>query len=708
MRKFGYVILCAAVIGAVNFVWAKGSSVPDVISRSGVIIDFTEGKPSWSIPSGMPIQDVVEVASELMEKYVQPHIEEGTVSKRDFYLLMFCIEAADVQAGKLRLWAEAEMGIAGKDIEQGIEDIELGGERYSPRGVRESLLSGCENSFDASRFESYCRAYNYKGKDNAFVDSDGIWKAINKGRDLEGKDSQEVLRSLDLDPDIYKACKQIEEMRPGFWGHVFNWNHWYWKERRWAWDSVEGTEMDVRDFVGRLEERTDYFDLIDSPKGFYQRTYMNLVRMGHLIECWRNSGWKSSFEMTDDDKRKVEKWREEVLKRSRDTLVYMEDTFVNYPLMCNLIEATSVNLHMNVLEAKEQEYKIYKEEKEMKAEKVRALRKYWLENSSKVGNLCSKYCRYSMSFMTRNEAEKYNILFMEAYATNRLALFWGDKEKTEEFLKYLSLGVGGLSGEIALGMLERNLELQKNVTVPEEIKEQLRKYDPMFDENEKSYVDAGLVRLSNDVGYNQVIDACCKLCEKRLLQEFCVYYFGDGLVGNWMNEVCLQFPQRWMYPSWSEEARQWGVPLNSEKIVGAVETCLSSERVVKKMELVLCAMLRIHSELKVMKEMFKKHCGGEENLQDAKEEMVDFIEEKSLPEEVEKKIEQSFGSIEKFVDAWFACLNVNFDDQEIDYELGVEKRSLDGIAGQLEREYLPFVKAIEEANRKWYKWIWPF
>ena len=654
---------CAAFVVAVNAVCAAGDSVPDMISRSGVAIDFSQQEPSLMIESGTSLQKVASVASDWVEKYVRPHVEEGTVSKRDFYLLAFSLEVADYQAEMLRRWAESEMGLTGIDLGGAIPDVWFADQKYSSETFRSKLMY-CESPIDVSQFESYCRAYNYKNREGAFVSPAGIQKALNEWREMERKGSQEI-QVLSADPDVYVAGKQIRDMKPGFWRSLVHWNPWYWKENRWAWDDIDKTDRNVRDLVDRLDKRKAYLNVFDSPEGFYQKAYMNLARTCHLVEVWRAGGWRSSVGMTDHGKYELEAWHEKICERSRGTLTHLEDTLVNYPLMCNLLESTSVCLHVNVLEADERNYhgprKNWKKET---AEKVRGLRSYWLANCKKVGDLCSEYSKYSMMFMTANEAMKYNFYLGQAYATNRLANIW---KKSEE-----------------------------------DVQGHLKNSPPLYDQKDEIAVKDGCVTLKRDVEYCQLADAYLALSKNELLKELVALTIlkdiesGNALVNDWMSDMKMRFlAQRWMYPSWSKEAQDLGTPMYSEEIVEQVEICQSAKRVVEKMQLVLRAVRCISPDVEPVERIFKEQCASEESLEGAKKKMLSFIKRKKLPNEFD---------LGGFVDQLFSILDVQFETENEGLQPPLPK-SMSEIADALAQDYIPRMKEIDSAKWRFGRWF---
>ena len=730
---------CVLVLVSLSVVLAFGEGrivqehVPDRISMSGVVIDFTQPKNPISIEEGASISDVASAASWIAAKYVRPSVETGTVSERDFFLLNFCLDVFDAQAAKLRRLAEREMGLAGNDVDEPLPDVEIKGRgsEYSSKGVRERI-SKCAEKSALEEFKAYCREYNYKDHGGVLADYNGIRNALEKERELMDKGKTHCIQNLSIDLEVYKARADIKSLEWNLsarklWGQValgsvvggvgiagctcvasmaiagFKagslagagagaaaggvgavpgvviggaagvavgagagiWMYYNTRSQG-SLKVVELTDGKVKELLGSIDDRFGYLKTITSSDGLYQKTYMDLVRMCELVENWKKCGWESSFKMTEDCKDKLERWCGKMRERSKNTLTLLEDAVVNYPLMCNLVEGTSVCLYLNVLDAERQK---------AKAKEINDLRRKWLANCPKFADLCSEYCTYSTAPMARNEAGKYNFYLKRSYATNRVETIALKSEK--------------------------------------EVQDYWKNHSPLFKSDEAGYVERGCVRAEDAMEYKRLVDAFRVLKTNKLLQELAVYSLGDDLKKNetvmkdWVSEVDNLISQRWLYPSWSKEART--PPPRSEEIVNTIELCCSTNRVGEQINLVLKAACLCKPELKPMMNVFgKKSFKSATDRNEVCKRLITYISWKKLSKETKAKIEKGFGSNEGFVEKSLDCLMLK-KDVKSSGEGAAERpesalpKDLSGVAEKLRADYLPLWKEIAEAKEPWWK-----
>ena len=655
--------------------------VPDQISDSGVTINFSsQGCGSLMVEDGKSIQEVAEVASDWIEKYVRPNVEAGTVTPRVFYVLNFCLEAFDVQAQKLRSEVTTRMDASGKLAEASqFLDVKL--ESLSFEGadslqMRQTLMQ-CHYE-PSSELESYCTEYNY-GKQGCLIrDYNAVQNLLDKWRELEEEYGSAVDRvpTFDIDPLIFKSRTDGGKLWGRWWSLVRDYmgnSHWWWlpvnvwdawkyiHDEKWRLIAIDLTDDDVRKFETTLGNRSAYEDVVTASDGDYQKAYMDLARVCHLISDWQRTEWRGENPWTDSLNRDLSNWYEKMMVRSRDTLKGLEDRMVNYPLMGNLAEATLVNLYLCVLDF---EWNPFGE----RGEEIRKLREEWLANAEKIGDLSSKYCRYSTTPMARLESAKYNFFFEQTYATNRL-----------------------------------NITELKD---PDAVRRFKESNQALFDDREKHHVRDGLVQVELVTEYDRIFDAYENLRGNAFDRDFAEVCLGKDVVEAWMKDVSDKVPERWMYPSWSREVQEWGTPAKSTEVVYFYDVCRLPVRRLDRMQLLLCAVQNTlpESDMKVMEDIFKGYRGWAKNEESAKEKFVSFVNRKKLSPELEQVIQQSFGSVEGFVDQWFKCLNSGFDAPNADMQ-SAKPKSVKDVAERLSVEFLPLWKKIDEADWKWWRWL---
>lgn len=596
-----------------------------------------------------------------------------------------------------------------------IRDLNLRENKICIRKSLRETLKACPYEA-SSELKSYCARYNYRNNGWAFSDDKTISGVLRQAREnnQEGEDSIEV---LSLDPSRYGKYKELKSTLDlartkmafslggivvgggaavtgsclawlaasgtgaaasgtavtagtilGFtpvvgWGLLaaggvigsgvcaykyFNkdgYQDGYLKARKVA------TE-DIHRYVRSLDKRFAYRHVLASDSGPYQKSYMELVRIQQFIINWEQSGWLGWEGLTDLDKDELDEWAERIRVRSCNALTELEDRLVNYPLMGNILEAQSACLYVNYLRVKDYDMVL---KKETELNEYKKLRDYWLENSQKVGELCSELSRYSTTPLLLGEIGQYNLYLQFTYATNY------------------------------------------NTTIETQVKKD-EHIAPVFAAREQYQVEAGCIKPKMSNEYDQVWSAYGRLKTDETLSNVVEVIVGRDRLVEWKHSVEERIRERWMYPSWSKEAMSWGLPVASTQVLELVNGYSDP---MERIRLTLKAAIQIDNELEPLAMLPDDVWKSARTKEEAKERLVKFIERRKIPSEVESQIRKGDGSVEKLARRWVYGV---FPDIHVP-ERGLEMKSsqLRDIISMLKDEVLPLWKEIKNADVKWYR-----
>lgn len=674
-------------------------SIPDKIDGRGVAIDFTAEK-TLQIASEATIQQVADFAGRVQDEYLLPNITSGNISMRDVYLLYFCLETFDAYMKRLRWAASSEMGIpssmgGGKPLRCPFPVLRdaKGGEFRIQNSFRDDLD---RLAYDPPPdLQSYCAAYNYQSIGRSFnCDWSGkLGRVFGVARDNVNGNSLDSIAPIMLDPECYKGCaddlqKEIEASLgilgdipimtacgvgagailgaggvgvagffvavsgPVGWsvaavgglagGGVAAWRAYCYKKDR-VIKLFKDSNADIHGFVNRLDTRLPSLPILTKENGPYQSAYMNVVRAQYLLEQWQQSGWKGMGALTAHGQRKLKEWAEATKIRNRDSLTRLEDCFVNYPLVGTILEAQAVCVHLNYLDKKCKGVPSGDEEE---------LRRYWLENSRKVAKLCSEAALYSTLPSVHAQAMCYRNYFEHTYATNRFKTI----------------------GEDDLKRLE----------------------SPLFKSSEEADVKEAALRLPSERGYDELVSAYLRMQKNKALKGVVEALLGDAVLGEWNKVIERTIRDYWMFPRWSAEACRLGTPANSDRILEivngswlhyAIEACLQKS----------CEASAMESLKTLSGSVWTATCSEDA----AKSRLVSFIERKSLPKGVERKIEEKYGSPGKMAADWTEkVLEVRAKGGESGK---TSADALSVLAKVVRDEILPLWAEICGARNKWWR-----
>lgn len=685
-------------------------AVPDKICGTGVSIDFTAKDP-LAIDRGATIQQVSEFAAKVQEEYLRPNITSGNISARDVYLLYFCLETFDSYVKRFQQSAASEMGLLG--VMGGGDSLRCpfpslkdtkGGEfriQDSLRGTLDKLVYELP-----SDLRSHCAAYNYQRIGNAFVGHEEIHTALVEARDTLNWERVDSIGQIGLDPKRYERysddLRKDVELSSGdlkdvslmgalggavagvggacaalAWGGPWGWaasggvvvgslvaggcSYYYrYRQKKYWVNLCQGSSDDIHRFVNHLDTRISHLRILTDEDGLYQTAYMNVVWAQHLLEQWQQGGWMGVGALTIRSQDKLKEWAEATKIRNRDSLTRLEDALVNYPLVGTILEAQAVCVYLNYLDKKGKGWLSGSDEE---------LRRYWLKNSSKVAKLCSGLGSYSTSPVAPIQAECYNRYFEHTYATNR-------------FTTIEEMGC------------DSKHDSKSTVLAP-----------PIFKPSEEADVkDAGL-KLLFECGYAELVSAYSRMQANKALKGVVETLLGDAILGEWTKNVARNIKDYWMFPRWSSEACQLGIPANSDQVLKivngswlhyAIEACLQ-----KNCEESGAEPLKI-----LAGDVWEVACTEEE----AKRHLVSFVERRSLPKGVERKIKEKYGTVEKMAADWVGMV-LEIQSRGNSPTSEQEKTSADAFADLAEivkNEILPLWTEICAARVKWWRriFIW--
>ena len=406
---------------------------------------------------------------------------------------------------------------------------------------------------------------------------------------------------------------------------------------------------DIHRYVMSLDDRSAYQSVLASASGPYQKSYMDLARIQQFINNWEQSGWLGWEGLTELDKNELDEWAERIDARSRDALMELEDCLVNYPLMGNILEAQSACLYLDYLRVKDYDMVLAKDKERKEYEDLRT---YWLENSQKVGELCSELSLYSTTPLLQGEIGQYNLYLQFTYATNYNTTI--------------------------------KAKAKKDDIVP-----------PVFDAREQAQVMDGCIKPKMCYEYNQAWNAYRLLKRDETLSNVVEVIVGRDRLTEWERSVEAKIRGYWMYPSWSAEAMTWGLPVTSTQVLELVNGYSDP---MERIRLTLKAAIQLDYELAPLAILSNDVWKSVRTTKEAQEQLVKFIGRRKIPDEIESQIRNGYGSVEKLAARWVDGVLLNVPVK------GLERKSpsLRDIVRTLKDEVLSLWKEIKSADIKWY------
>ena len=140
---------------------------------------------------------------------------------------------------------------------------------------------------------------------------------------------------------------------------------------------------------------------------------------------------------------------------ARNMLKYMERAYVDYPVLFELTEATSVCLYLHYIDENAAS-NLLKGNIISYTDKTRGIRSAFLSNAETIGDICSRYLKYSSLNTANICADVYNRAFPWVYATNRNDFARGGSEDVEIVFrnKYEPLLIDDESAYVSGGKIE--------------------------------------------------------------------------------------------------------------------------------------------------------------------------------------------------------------------------------------------------------------
>lgn len=684
-------ILLSLLLLATLHGFADPVTIPDEIKDGGrVWIDFNSEELVQTLP-GATLNDAAELAGTILETYLRPNVESGCATPRDIALLNFCYQAFELQVQKCRMAFEQEMGRSELAEKSDAIFYDSDVEKLQARSIQDRL-SDLPFRLDGES-QSFCKLYS---KDAAllFCDAnkihDVLWAARNK-------DKVEVLA---LDPKEYGDYPQLHWMCgwvsgvgigvgclggisvvfgglvlakcltaaggaaliPGAgWvvagglvcvaGGIALCCYDEYGKREWL-KAVVQKDKQIEVYIDRVGNRKSYLDeVIENPEGLYQRSYLGLVRITMLIDSWKRNGWRGLGRLSSKTLKRFDDAAVDVRDRAKNELNRIEDACINYPLMVDLMEASSICLYLNYLDVKNISRTTKEKDK---------IRQTYLENAKTVADVCSRLSKYSTGRVANSHITAYDGFFEQCYATNRVGLIKAQTKK--EFDEYL------------------------------------KNNKAMFADEDVDLVRKGFIKRSTGHEYDTLVKDSNFLEGNSLLREIVNAKIGVEKVEEWQREAKGRVQDLWLYPSWSKEVSSAILPEGTEEIANVISEFSPLSPRASRVRVLFDAVVAEDSELvglASLKEVFD----SADTIDEVKRAIIKEINRRKLGD-LKKEIEGNHGRVEDMVGRWIdaAVLDGTSD------KLGCSKLSVRDVAARMKSEILPMWRKIELCERKpWWK-----
>lgn len=666
-------------------------SIPDVLeSRNGSVrLDFRKVDP-LVLEEGATISDAAEIASVAMEGYLRPDLESGKVSSRDLQLLEFCYYAQGFLARKLgdafvtKMGNVNSAGIKAPPAPDSFYDIRPSGCSMKDR------LEGLPFEMDRES-SSFCACYDPNREKYLFMQPERISVALHDSRQGEQKAYQ-----IALDPKSYGDYPQLKwGIDCGLWGvgagavalgtlgvvggvgalytgaAIFAWipgpgwviaggcavaaaggAWWYNSHRADKWvDAVVLTNESVRDYIRRVGDRNEYiYGVFEDSEGAYQRAYMGLVEAEMLLENWRKDGWRGLGTVSDEVQWKFKSAADESRAWTRAALARLEDSCVNFPLMVDLMEASSICLYLNYLDVK-----AGKRTEGTKND----IRDYYLKNASKVGALGSVLGKYSTNPTSQAFISAYNNYFRQCYATNRVGLITAKRESEIESYRK---------------------ECEKMA----------------FRTEDEAWIDEALVDCKMRVEYADLLYGLQCMKNDRMLQEVSIALIGVDRVAAWIEEVDKRITSRYLYPSWNPECSLQKLPECSEEIIGLIHECENVDGVART-RILLRAAMKDDDEMACL-DSFADVISSSDSIEEMCKDVASELNRRKLTEGIDDEIKRMFGTREKMASHWIKGVLLGGCPLEES-----SRAHLSDVKGRLKEELVPLWRQISSRGRYWWR-----
>lgn len=422
-------------------------------------------------------------------------------------------------------------------------------------------------------------------------------------------------------------------------------------DRRIPLEAAKLSNESVEKYLEQVRERRSYLNVIEDPCGHYQRAYLGLVKITTLIDACKRYRWSCLGAVSARAQEKLDFEAKTARDQAWSDLTRLEDSCVNYPLMVDLMEATSACLYLCYLDV---------EKTALSDKEKNKIRETYLKNAETVADVCSRLSRYSTGHLAYAHMGEYNTRFLQCYATNRV-------------------GLAGLS--------------EKG-----QIKEYREKFEPKFSDEDIDLVQKGLVSLPLGCEYVKIKECKDRLQGNTLLNEIVGRQMGGDKLESWKREASGRIEEQWLYPGWCEELSSAISPEGTKDILVICTEFSPIVQRASRVRMLFDAVVAEDSELvglASLKEVFD----SADTIDEVKRAIIKEIGRRKLGD-LKEEIEGNHGRVEDMVDRWIDAAVLDGTSDKV----GCSKLSVRDVAARMKNEILPMWRKIELCERKpWWK-----
>lgn len=457
-------------------------------------------------------QDPVDLANEFIKQRLTPAIENEAFTQDDLKCLAFCLTVMYAQAKQYGSFVEHYMGldrltVEWPEINIGNIDLERG-----LINLRKEFSDSPIEGREAAVLRSFCQKYNTKNGTQLFM-GDKLNKIVQESQQEEA-----------INPDSYAdirmdVSKYGNYPKLGWWARN---GHYVpllgsaikeWQRRKYFVETVPATNESVEAY---LEKRrlvpAGLNDVLEDRAGPYRKPYDDLARVVRLLKKCRERGW-SGLGISDQDKKMLDLSAEKAEASARNMLKYMERAYVDYPLIFELTEATTICLYLHYLD--EHDDGVFGSRLLSYTNQTYGIRSRFLDDAENLGDISSRFLAHSSLNTAKHLADVYNRAFPWVYATNR-----------NDFAR------GGID--------DAQIVFRK-------------KYDPLLLDTESARVKSGEIEIRQRDLRSKMQDVIQRLASDSDLQQVLAASLGEEKFKDWFAKAQRIIPDLILYPLWCDE-----------------------------------------------------------------------------------------------------------------------------------------------------------